>query len=194
MGGVGSGGWNKKYAGTIDETLRIDAVWLHRQGILKARKPRTVTWSSNGLALLELSFTRSDNTLAVKDATAEGSHYPDGLAQGIVLNEQPRNVGGHATLFICPSCGAARQHLYLPQNRFICRDCAGLTYKVRREREIDRAFRRWDKASVKLGRVSWEGWCGLKRPKGMHKRTYDALSEQLRMEETTVNRSMGLLC
>lgn len=194
MGGIGSGGWNKKYLGTIDETLRIDVFWMHQRGILKPRTPRTVTWSSNGLALLKLSFIRSGNTLGVNDATADGSPYPDALAQSITLKEQPRNMGGVVTLFTCPSCGAARQHLYLPQNRFICRDCAGLTYQVRREREVDRAYRRWDKASVKMGGVSWEGWCGLKRPKGMHMRTYDALCERLWAEERIVNRSMGLLC
>lgn len=194
MGGVGSGGWNKKYVGTIDETLRIDAVWLHRQAILKARRPWVVTWRSNGMALLELSLLNDAGRLLIQDATAKGSPYPDLLAQSVNLTEQPRKVGGNVTLFTCPSCGSPRQHLYLAQNRFICRACAGLTYKVRREREVDRAFRRWDKASVKLGGVSWEGWCGLKRPKGMHWRTYDTLCEQLRKEETTVNQSMGLIC
>lgn len=195
MGGVGSGGWNKKYHGTIDDTLRIDAFWLHRQGILVARSPQKVTWKAGGMLVLELLLHNEGGRLHICDATAAGSRFPDALAQSIRLQDQARHVGGKAKLFECPQCGTLRQHLYLDhRQRFICRKCAGLTYKVQREREVDRAFRRWDKASHQLGRFSWEGWCGLKRPKGMHKRRYDELCERLRAEETIVNRSMGLLC
>lgn len=194
MGGVGSGGWNRKHAGTVEGTIRIDAFRLKRQGILEAPCPQTVTWSSNGMMLLELSVINASGKLELRDATAIGSRHPDAQAQTIELYDQSRKVGGKARMFLCPSCGAPRQHLYLARNRFICRKCAGLTYKVQREREVDRAFRRWDKASNQLGGVSWEGLCGLNRPKGMHRRTYDAHCKRLWAEEKTVNRSMGLTC
>lgn len=142
------------------------------------------------MKLLELSVRDAGEELELRDATAEGSRYPDELAQTIELNDQPRKVGGRATLFRCPRCGSVRQHLYLHHNRFICRNCAGLTYKVQREREVDRAFRRWDKASAALGGVSWEGCFGQDRPKGMHKRRYDELCERLWAEEAIVNSSI----
>lgn len=147
------------------------------------------------MTLLELSLSNFGDKLFVSDATTVGSRYPDALAQDIMLYEQPRKVGGRATLFRCPRCGTVRQHLYLQHNRFICRKCAGLTYKVQREREVDRAFRRWDRVSEELGGVSWEGWCDLSRPKGMHKRRYDDLCERLWVEEAIVSRSIiGLPC
>lgn len=190
MGGVGSGGWNKKYAGTVEGAIRIDAFRLKRQGLLRSPFPRTITWSNKGMTLLELSIRTSGEKLILSDATAAGSRYPDALAQQVKLYDQRRKVGGWATMFICPVCGSTRQHLYLQHNRFICRKCAGLTYKVQREREVDRAFRRWDKASDQLGGVSWEGTCGLRRPKGMHQKRYDDLCERLWAEEAIVNTSL----
>jgi hypothetical protein len=190
MGGVGSGGWNKKYVGTIEGTVRIDAFRLKRQRILQSPYPHRVIWSSNGMKLLELSALTIGNTLELRDATAEGSRYPDALAQAIELFCQSRKVGGEVTVFLCPRCGTPRQHLYLKRNRFICRKCAGLTYRVQREREVDRAFRRWNKVSLQLGGVSWESCCGQNRPKGMHKRRYAALCERLWAEESIVDASL----
>lgn len=191
MGGVGSGGWNKKYVGTVEGTIRIDAFRMKRHGLLRSPFPRRIVWTNKGMKLLDLSLRDTGDKLNFSDATAEGSRYPDALTQIIELYDQPRKVGGRATLFRCPRCSSVRQHLYLLHNRFVCRKCAGLTYLVQREREVDRAFRRWDKVSEELGGVSWEGCFGQKRPKGMHKRRYEELCQRLWAEEAIVNASVS---
>lgn len=166
----------------------MDVFWLKRQSFLTSPRPMTMTWSRNGLLLLELSLHTREGVLYVQNATAVELPYRDELSQMIQLEDQPRHVGGKATLFACPSCGSLRQYLYLNKNqRFVCQTCANLTYKVRRERKVARAFRRWSKASKSLGGVCWEGWYGRNRPKGMHKRRYEALCERLWAEEAMVN-------
>lgn len=194
LGGYGSGGWNRKYAGTTEDHIRLDIAFLKKNGYLRRTNQNRLTWERNGLSLLDLWIKFDGQHLNIRDATATDSPFPDALSQSLAVVQSPRHVGGSRMLFDCPRCPSKRQHLYLIRSRFICRDCAGLTYKVRRERKIARTFRRWEKDSARLGGVCWEGWYGRDRPKGMHTRTYDALCERLRVEETIVNRSMGLFC
>ena len=42
----------------------------------------------------------------------------------------PRNYGGDGQrFFLCPACSRKVQHLYLRDERLVCRRCAGLTYR-----------------------------------------------------------------
>ena len=185
MGGQGSGGWNRKYDGTTDGAKRLDIAMLSRNGIFKEGRPLTVTWSTSGMIHLSLTVLHQDGRLLVGDASAMGSAYRDPLSQFLPLSDKASAVGRRRAFFECRDCGARCQHLYLHRNRFICRKCAGLTYKSQRERDVARSFRRWDEVSARLGGVGWSE-LGLEKPKHMDCRTFERLREQLWAEEQFV--------
>ena len=112
---------------------RLDVHELRRLGYFRQGAKRKITWSMNGLVQLELAFRFDRGRLFVSDATAVGSPYHDEYTQDLGFVTRSRAIGGDANLFQCQRCGTARWHLYIPRFRLICRDCAGLTYKSRRE-------------------------------------------------------------
>ena len=98
-------------------------------------------------------------------------------------------IGG-ANLFQCPRCGTARWHLYIPRFRLICRDCAGLTYKSRREPNGMKLWREWDKISARLGGVRFDECYGMAKPKGMHSTTFESLRLRLFRIERVIEREL----
>ena len=91
----------------------------------------------------------------------------------------PCNYGGWRAWFRCPAAGCGRRValLFLNGGIFACRQCGKLVYASQREHDTDLAIRRADKIRERLG---WEPGIlngeGFK-PKGMHWRTFERLSE-----------------
>ncbi|WP_245537399.1 hypothetical protein [Thiocystis violascens] len=89
--------------------------------------------------------------------------------------------GGSRPWFLCPATGCGRRvaKLYLGGSGvFACRHCYRLAYDCQRETDDDRATRR---AETIRQRLDWEaGILNLpgRRPKGMHRRTFERLKHQ----------------
>jgi hypothetical protein len=85
------------------------------------------------------------------------------------------HFGGWRPWFRCPAEGCGRRvgKLYLGNRHFFCRPCYRLRYGCQLEREWDRLLRRREKLERRLGEDGWS------RPKGMHRRTYDRLTDEL---------------
>ena len=190
MGGQGSGGWNLKYQYTTGEKCRLDVNSLRKEGYFDWPFPRQITWSTNGIVQLDLSVRYQTGTLYLRDATASGCHDADRYRQQIELITRAQAVGGQTKLFQCPCCYKARAHLYLHDPFFICRECAGLTYKSRRERNPRRAFRKWDKLSKRLGGIGMDEWYWAQKPKGMHKKTFERLKQEVSQLESYLEREV----
>jgi hypothetical protein len=97
----------------------------------------------------------------------------------------PCRFGGARPYFICPgvvngiTCGRRVTKLHGAGRYFLCRHCYRLAYASQNEGEWDRALRRANKIMRRLG-----GEPGLvsrfpDRPKGMWKRTYERLQDEL---------------
>lgn len=188
MGGQGSGGWNLKHQYTTDDMCRLDLNWLRTKGYFDWPFERKVTWSMNGIVQLDLKVRYEKGILHLRDATASGSPDSDRYRQQIEVITRTPAVGGQTKLFKCPCCYKARVHLYLHDPFFICRECAGLTYKSKRERNPVRAFRRWDKLSKKLGGIKMDQWCCAQKPKGMHQKTFERLKQEIHEVESYIER------
>lgn len=87
------------------------------------------------------------------------------------------NYGGKRYWFTCPCCGGRCAVLYLSK-RVACRKCHQLVYESQSENLCNRTARSANKIRDRLG---WEpgilnidGW----KPKGMHWRTFDRLTEK----------------
>jgi hypothetical protein len=97
----------------------------------------------------------------------------------------PCRFGGARPYFICPgvvngiTCGRRVTKLHGAGRYFLCRHCYRLAYASQNGGEWDRALRRANKIMRRLG-----GEPGLvsrfpDRPKGMWKRTYERLQDEL---------------
>ena len=138
------------------------------------------SWSSRGIVHLELSIERHGNVLSINDATCTEDSHRDEYHQKIELLARTTCKGGSYSLFKCPCCYKARRQLSLSGFFFMCRECAKLTYKSQRERSDARLFRRWEKLSAKLGGVKFGEYWAMRKPKGMHAKTFARLENAKR--------------
>jgi hypothetical protein len=74
-------------------------------------------------------------------------------------------------------------NLHLRNGRFVCRTCARLTYASRRERERDRCFRAANRLRARLGGQAGMANAIPERPKGMWRRTYRGLVDEIARRE-----------
>jgi len=81
----------------------------------------------------------------------------------------PCYFGGKRPWFRC-RCGRRVAILYLVGAVWVCRHCGKLTYAGRNENKFQQAVRRALKIKNRLG---------VKRPKGMHRATYNRLGRNL---------------
>jgi hypothetical protein len=91
--------------------------------------------------------------------------------------EMPLHLGGKRLWFACPSCQRKCRILY-GGSLFRCRRCHGLKYETQYEPAFARAATRALKIRERLGSAGGIDDGFPKRPKGMHRRTYERLREQ----------------
>lgn len=97
------------------------------------------------------------------------------------------NYGGRRPWWRCPSCGRRCAVLLRRGGRYACRSCHGLSYRSQRCKKdlfpVEKAERRLARISKRLG-LDCQAKGELKnhppqqRPVGMHRRTYERLSQE----------------
>lgn len=98
------------------------------------------------------SFMRGTNTLAEMNYEVSSAKirlcYQGDNAKGqtevfqhsISLITSQCHFGGERYWLQCPSCTNNKYHLYLVRHRFLCRQCAGLTYRLSAQSKGDRLY------------------------------------------------------
>lgn len=193
MGGLGSGGWNLKHRDTVEGNRRISADFLRKNGCLQPGTLSSITWTSDGgdINSIRISSEAGSIRLIYRYRINGGEWHP--VEQLINLVSVPCHYGGKRSLFLCPHCGSRRKYLYGAGKLFLCRACHDLTYASQRERPPDRAGRQARKIRRRLGvELGLEAWIGPK-PKGMHQKTFDRLSDQIHDKEAVVVAHMWKL-
>lgn len=170
MGGLGSGGHNRKH-GLIAETPAIDVSDLHRAGVLAPGWSGMLTLSLESQQVATIGAGRSGRLAITYSGSAAG-----GAQTQLGVNWSPCRFGGCRAFLCCPHCGRPVNRLYF-EGRLLCRICHGLTYRSQRERSVGRALRKATKAAET--RIELGVHPGLAhpfpRPKGMHRRTHAEL-------------------
>nr|QJS05510.1 hypothetical protein [Psychrobacter sp.] len=95
----------------------------------------------------------------------------------INLSRTACHFGGYRHWFNCPKCSSRTSVLYR-KGIYVCRRCIGLGYQSQLQQPIDRQF---DRLSAIRARLEWQRGIahGIgKRPKGMHRTTYDRLMNE----------------
>ena len=110
----------------------------------------------------------------------------------LVATAQP--LGGHRWWFVCPRTGRLVTKLYLPLGalRFSSRHGHRPAYRSQRESPSDRAINRAVKLRPKLGSHGGIGQ-SIRKPKGMHRRTFAREMAKVEDAETLVNGYTVLL-
>ncbi len=82
------------------------------------------------------------------------------------------NFGGYRYWFLCPICRKRAKKLYFNADYFLCRKCLNLSYSSQRKSYLERC-RHMEKCIEK--KLEDKGGSISKKPKGLHKKTFDEL-------------------
>jgi hypothetical protein len=172
MGGLGSGGSNRKGGYTVGDCLKLSIAFLKSAGALTKGKRGVVNWGPQ-----DIQFeTIGDDLIALR--WNEGKNHQ---AIGFQWLAHKRALGGHQIYLVCPTCFMPRAALFFHQNQFRCRVCHRLPYPSQRERTPDRLRRKLEKLAKRLGSCyQWGESAVPQRPQWMRLRTYCALANKYR--------------
>jgi hypothetical protein len=198
MGGLGSGrpsGWGR---GTVEASRSIDVNRLHREGCLRAGWAGGWQWTRDGERVAFINLRAEADRLHLSYRVRIGGGEWEDVPETVRIVRTPCRFGGARPYFICPgvvngiACGRRVAQLHGPGRYFLCRHCYRLANASQREGEGDRALRRANQIRQRLG-----GQTGLtapfpERPKGMWRRTYDRLREQVFNAETLADDAFAL--
>jgi len=176
MGGLGSGNWyrfDKKT--TTDECHSLDVRDLYRDGLLKPGSWFSSRWLRGDRETGSIrGFVYSDRVILLySHRSGLGADWED-VQESVGLEWTPCNFGGERPWFVCPGvrCGRRVAILYGPGKYFLCRHCYDLRYESQREDKKDRALRRAQKITQRLGGSANMTEPFPEKPKGMHHDTY----------------------
>ena len=180
MGLIGSGN-RCSTRDTTDEYLRIDVGYMARKGLLRAGVTGSLSWSKNGQAFASIGYRVDGVRLVLAYKHRDCGREWESLEYPIRLERTRCNYGGWRTWFLCPASGCGRRAAFLYGGRiYACRQCRGLAYLSQRQSVCDRATERaWDL----LRQLKCDDFMTIfdpdpLRPKGMHHRTFERLSER----------------
>lgn len=193
MGGVGSGRhWHYGAKDTTEDYRSIDVRRWKRDGLLSPGQSFGWQWSRHGEVVASIRVrTDSDRVILTYRHRSGGEDWKD-ESYPVHLEWTDCHIGGQRPWFLCPARGCGRRVAILYGGAiFACRHCYELAYPSQRETTYDRAARKADRIRAKLG---WEA--GIlngdgRKPKRMHWRTFDRLTE---MHDSLVTFSLdGLM-
>jgi len=199
MGGIGSGGYERKRTnGTVTNDRALDIRYWQREGVMKPGLCFNLTWGQPENHLTPGVAVRVEEqrvVLTYRHSRSDGSltlvKYP------IALDWTPCPFGSQRSWFRCPKegCGKRVAILYQGGSRFACRHCQRLAYPSQRQNPVDRNLYRASKIRSRLGEVERPG-DPPKKPKGMRWRTYegllsDANAATLRAMRAVLNQVCG---
>lgn len=175
MGGMGSGGHNWRWRGTVEGHRRLDCLLLRKRGLLVDGSSGTITWTSGDGEKNFIHVLGGRHSIQlIYNFRRNGGAWQD-VCETVHLDWSPRHHGGAQPYFGCPKCGSRRRYLIGAGARFLCRACHGLVHAASREGHSDRVFRRSWKLKRRIGADLAVGGPRGTRPKGMHQATYAKL-------------------
>jgi len=185
MGGIGSGRPSGLGRDTVESCRVIDVNRLHREGCLRPGWCGGWQWSRDGEKVASINIHAEEGQLHITyRVRIAGGDWED-VEETVRIVRAPCRYGGARPYFICPGvvngvpCGRRVVKLHGSGRYFLCRHCYRLAHASQSEGAWDRALRRANKTRMRLG-----GEPGMEapfppRPKGMWRRTYERLRDEV---------------
>jgi hypothetical protein len=179
MGGNGSGRISGDGKATTEGQRSINMYWLKDQDFFRPGCTGTISWSRNGEPDGLINCQVEDGYM-ILDYKIRYHSYQDWepVKQTVLLDRTPCNYGGHRKWFLCPRCQTRVAIIYGVGKYFLCRHCYGLTYESRQETKVYRLMRKARVMRGKLGASDNLILPILRKPKGMHQKTFDRLRRE----------------
>ena len=194
MDGVGSGTWCRwSKRETLEECHRIDVRYMYKRGLLKEGVAGSLSWTTRGEPSGSISYRSYGGSLVLSYAFTAGDSEPEQIEDQIRVEWTPCNYGGHRPWLRCPSCNRRVMVLARHGRLFRCRKCHHIPYSSQTEMRADRLIRKARKiralvdASDDLQEPIW------RKPKGMHRKTFDRLSQKDRIVSAEIDSYIAQL-
>ena len=174
MGGFGSG---RPGSGRVKakSCRTLDVNLLHREGCLGPGAISTCEWNHNGAPAGDAELRAGGGFLHLSYCVRVGDSDWQNVEDIITIVRTPCWYGGSRPYFLCLGCGRRVAKLFLRASHFRCRHCYQLSYTSQSEDKGTRALRRARKICARLGGEPEVSCILLRRPKGMHKATFERL-------------------
>jgi len=182
MGGLGSGGSNRRWRGAAEGYRRLSANTMQQRGVFQEGWSGRWGWSAGDETTSWIWVYGGPDEIRLNFNFRQGGDDWKAVDQTVILTRVAKPFGNSQPYFFCPQCGRRALHLYGSQPRFLCRTCSALTHASSRERSSDRALRQARKIRRRLGAESGFDYPAF-RPKHMRQATYDQLYERLQVKE-----------
>ncbi len=171
-----------KEKNATEDHRALDVRTLHKAGTLSAGRVCSWEWKRRGEVVASIGIEAESLTRLrlryrlTRNGQAESKDYP------VPITWTPCHLGGDRPWFLCPCCGRRVAKLY-SSTLFACRHCLRLNYRSQQANKRDRPCdRSWD---LRRALGCDEGFLSLpaefiRKPKGMHWRTFNRKVEQLK--------------
>lgn len=183
-GGNRFGAGRPAYKRKTTSCCRLDIPKMAGDGFLRPGRRFPWVWSADGRECASVYVVVAESQILL-----QYSHQGTSVSFPIDLTRSSCNYGGSRLWACCPQCRHRVGTLYLTGSAWACRKCARLSYPSQSDDETGRAWRAQYKIEARLagGKGEWNGW---RKPKGMHKRTFDRLRYKIILLEEVRDRAL----
>lgn len=159
--GAGRPGWHVK----AEHCRRLDVRRWHREGLLRPGTSSAWVWTDaeSGERRASIGFS-----VAAYSVNLSFNLNGEPITQHVPLDRTPCTYGGVRPWFRCPKCSRRVAVLFLRAAGFACRRCQRVAYASQSDDPCGRTWRKQSKLEARLAE-------NLKRPRGMHRQTYERL-------------------
>lgn len=178
MGGLGSGNHTGRLTANMCQSIDVAAMIRQERLVPGCLTYGGLSWNCGGSPAGAISYqgdmTDAFNATLVLSYSISRRGERQDVRQEVRLSFTEPNYGGRRWWMHCPITGRRVRKLYKPLggDRFACRQAWRLVYQSQHDAHGDRNFEKLFRLQRKLG--SEQGYdMGLRRPKGMWKRTFD---------------------
>lgn len=176
----------------------IDVNRLHREGCLRAGWMGGLQWTHDGEKVASITLRAENDWLLLSYRVRIGGGEWEDVAETVRIVHLACRFGGVRPYFICPgvvndiACGARVAKLHGPGRYFLCRHCYGLAHASQSEDVSDRMLRRANNIRQRLGGEPSVVAPFPPKPKGMWRRTYEGLCEQVLKAEMLADEAFEI--
>jgi hypothetical protein len=184
MGGFGSGRPSSGRS-KVEACRSIDVNQLHKAGCLQPGWRCGGQWTRDGEKVASINLRAKADRLNLSYRMRSGGGEWEDVTESVPIVRVPCRFGGTRPYFTCPgmvqgiNCGRRVTKLHHGARYFLCRQCYRLAHASQSEGAWDRMLRRANKIRQRLGGDPGMDSPFPTKPKGMWRRTYDRLREQV---------------